>query len=184
MRRETDSRCRQVAVGAFRAAIRHALPCTGMLTCFLSRSEPLCGKRASRLRIVFTLCNASNPFSPLQCNPLIRQGVFLFRNGKGFRVETLFAGTQAREEEGFRGALFRSRNAPNSRVSARFLRQRVFAAVSRRHRGSARSAQWAAQPVIRRVLALMRKRRNLDRPPAHDRGLRRAGFASSASRAR
>ena len=34
-----------------------------------------------------------------------------------------------------------------------------------------------------RMLALMRKRRNLDRPPAHDRGLRRAGFASSASRA-
>jgi len=34
------------------------------------------------------------------------------------------------------------------------------------------------------VLALMRKRRNLDRPPAHDRGLRRDGIASSASRAR
>jgi hypothetical protein len=34
------------------------------------------------------------------------------------------------------------------------------------------------------VLPLTRKRRNLDGPPTHDLGLRRAGFVSSASRAR
>jgi hypothetical protein len=34
------------------------------------------------------------------------------------------------------------------------------------------------------LLALTRKRRNLDRPAAQDLDLRRAGFASSASRAR
>jgi hypothetical protein len=34
-----------------------------MLICFPCRSEPLCGKRASRLRKVFTASNASNPFS-------------------------------------------------------------------------------------------------------------------------
>jgi hypothetical protein len=56
-------RCRQVAVRPFRAAIRHALPCVGLLMPFPSRFEPLCGKRASRLRYSFTIRNASNPFS-------------------------------------------------------------------------------------------------------------------------
>jgi hypothetical protein len=56
-------RCRQVAVGPCLTAIRHAFPCTAVLTCFLSRSELLCGKRASRLSYLFTNRNASNPFS-------------------------------------------------------------------------------------------------------------------------
>jgi hypothetical protein len=56
-------RCHQVAVGPFRATLRHALPCTVVPTTFPSRSVPLCGKRASRLGYLFTVRNASNPFS-------------------------------------------------------------------------------------------------------------------------
>ncbi len=84
---------------------------------------------------------------PLQCNPLIRQGVFLFRSGKGFWAETLFAGTQALDEDGFRGALFRSRNAPNSRArrgpGTRISRQ------SRRHRRSGRAPLSLVSPPLR-----------------------------------
>jgi hypothetical protein len=58
-------RCRQVAVGPFRAGTSRVLPCIAMLTCFLSGSGPLCGKRASRLRYLFTVRDCSNPFSAL-----------------------------------------------------------------------------------------------------------------------
>ncbi len=46
---------------------------------FPSRSEPLCGKRASRLRCLFTVRNASNPFSRSSCSakPPIRRGFFI-----------------------------------------------------------------------------------------------------------
>ena len=57
------SGCRQVAVRAFRAQTSRVPPCIAMLTCFLSRSGLLCGKRASRLRFLFTACNGSQPFT-------------------------------------------------------------------------------------------------------------------------